>query len=90
MSLFIYLFSFVYNFRAVAFAQHTMESIDGRCTAEKKEYEKCFNAWYVGEFLKGGGRKNDPCTELFEKYNKCLKKALLDLGIDVSEGDEDE
>lgn len=60
-----------------------MNSISPECTEVKRRYDQCFNTWYAEVFLKG--RKGDPCKQLFEQYQSCLRKAASELKLDLWE-----
>jgi len=47
-----------------------MSSINPECNKLKKEYDECFNSWYVDSFLKG--KKSNKCDELFKEYRACI------------------
>lgn len=49
-----------------------MNSVGEGCTELKREYDQCFNRWFAEKFLKGD-RGEDPCTELFKKYQSCVQ-----------------
>lgn len=49
-----------------------MNSVGEGCTELKREYDQCFNRWFAEKFLKGD-RSDDPCTELFKKYQSCVQ-----------------
>lgn len=51
-----------------------MNSLGQDCNELKKRYEQCFNSWFCDGFLKGD--TNDPCKQLFEDYQGCVKKAV--------------
>lgn len=56
-----------------------MNSIGKECDDLKKVYEDCFNSWFSEKFLKG--LRNDPCYDLFLKYQSCVKKAMVEQNI---------
>ncbi|KAJ1893282.1 Mitochondrial distribution and morphology protein 35 [Kickxella alabastrina] len=56
-----------------------MDSIGDECTPLKREYDACFTKWYSEKFL-NGERTND-CTEVFKKYQTCLRKVLGERGL---------
>jgi len=61
-----------------------MTSIGDNCTELKKFYDICFNAWFKNEFLKGSSEMNK-CEGLFNRYQDCIKKAISEKGITVSD-----
>lgn len=56
-----------------------MNSIGKECDELKKVYEDCFNSWFSEKFLRGN--KQDPCADLFLKYQACVKKAMKEQKI---------
>ncbi|KAG8597001.1 hypothetical protein GDO81_002137 [Engystomops pustulosus] len=59
-----------------------MNSVGEECTDMKREYDQCFNRWFVEKFLKGEC-SGDPCNELFQRYRHCVLKAIKDKEIPV-------
>ncbi|OUM57697.1 hypothetical protein PIROE2DRAFT_48506 [Piromyces sp. E2] len=57
-----------------------MSSINPECNKLKKEYDECFNSWYVDSFLKG--KKSNKCDALFKEYRACIMKTLKEKKID--------
>jgi len=54
-----------------------MSSISPSCQALKDEYDACFNSWFSEHYLKGDTTA-DMCTNLFKKYQACIKvKAIF-------------
>ena len=49
-----------------------MSSISPTCQALKDEYDACFNSWFAEHYLKGD-TSADMCTNLFKKYQACIK-----------------
>lgn len=45
------------------------------CTPLKKEYDTCFNDWYLNKFLKGQSLHNE-CEDLWNNYITCVNTAL--------------
>ncbi|CAK8694850.1 unnamed protein product [Clavelina lepadiformis] len=62
----------------------SMNSLGAECTPLKWEYDKCFNHWFRENYLKGD-TKSDPCAEIFQKYQTCVKNAMKDQGMDLTE-----
>ena len=60
-----------------------MNSIGPECTPLKLEYDKCFNHWFREHYLKGD--TVDLCTDLFKKYQACVKNAMKEQGMDLTE-----
>ena len=60
-----------------------MNSIGPECTSLKQEYDKCFNRWFREYYLKG--KTEDICSEVFYKYQTCVRKAMADQGMDLTE-----
>ncbi|KAF2000323.1 hypothetical protein P154DRAFT_522529 [Amniculicola lignicola CBS 123094] len=56
-------------------------SLASECNEVKEKYDNCFLRWYSESFLRGTAT-TDECKPLFDQYEKCLKKALKDRGID--------
>lgn len=58
------------------------------CPQEKIIYERCFQDWYVNEFLAStpAGKKL-PCPDLYENYRSCVAKQMQELQLheDVQE-----
>ncbi|CAF3231917.1 unnamed protein product [Rotaria socialis] len=52
-----------------------MSSISPSCQILKDEYDACFNSWFSENYLKGD-TKADMCTNLFKKYQACIKDAI--------------
>ena len=48
-----------------------MNSIGEDCQDLKTAYDHCFNKWFSKQFLKGN--RKDPCKELFNVYQNCVK-----------------
>ncbi|XP_067133213.1 TP53-regulated inhibitor of apoptosis 1-like [Centruroides vittatus] len=48
-----------------------MNSVSSECGELKRQYDSCFNSWFVDKFLKG--EKNDSCSALFKLYQDCVK-----------------
>ena len=63
-----------------------MNSIGPECTPLKWEYDKCFNLWFREHYLKGD--TTDFCADLFKKYQNCVKNAMKERNMDVSELEE--
>ena len=49
-----------------------MSSISPSCQTLKDEYDACFNSWFSEHYLKGDTTA-DMCTNLFKKYQACIK-----------------
>ncbi len=49
-----------------------MSSISPSCQTLKDEYDACFNSWFTEHYLKGDTTA-DMCTNLFKKYQVCIK-----------------
>lgn len=60
-----------------------MQSISPECNELKYKYDDCFNSWFSERFLRGDSK--DPCKELLEAYQTCVKKQIEKTGIKVSE-----
>lgn len=60
-----------------------MNSISEECNDLKQRYDRCFNNWYSECFLKG--RTEDPCKQIFEQYQNCLRKAASELNLQLWE-----
>lgn len=60
-----------------------MNSIGPDCTLLKQEYDKCFNHWFREYYLKG--KTEDVCAKAFSKYQNCVKKAMVEQGMDLTE-----
>ncbi|KAL5264286.1 hypothetical protein ACHWQZ_G005401 [Mnemiopsis leidyi] len=58
-----------------------MNSISDECTPLKHDYDLCFNSWYSEKFLKG--IPSTECEELFKTYQTCVKKALVERGLEI-------
>ncbi|TSM28167.1 TP53-regulated inhibitor of apoptosis 1 [Bagarius yarrelli] len=56
-----------------------MNSVGEGCTELKREYDQCFNRWFADKFLKGD-RGEDPCIEVFKKYQSCVQ-VLVSTGV---------
>jgi TRIAP1/MDM35 family protein len=52
-----------------------MSSISPSCQTLKDEYDGCFNSWFTEHYLKGD-TSADMCTNLFKKYQACVKVKL--------------
>lgn len=48
-----------------------MNSVGAECQQLKRAYDECFNDWFANKFLNGD--KNEPCPDLFKKYQECVK-----------------
>ncbi|ORY58775.1 mitochondrial distribution/morphology family 35/apoptosis [Pseudomassariella vexata] len=58
-------------------------SLAQECNEVKERYDTCFLKWYSEKYLRGNGKTDDnECAGLFKDYQKCLKVALKDRGID--------
>ncbi|KAI0023418.1 mitochondrial distribution/morphology family 35/apoptosis [Xylariomycetidae sp. FL0641] len=58
-------------------------SLAPECNEVKERYDTCFLKWYSEKYLRGIGKSDDnECTKLFQDYQKCLKGALKERGID--------
>lgn len=53
-----------------------MNSIGFECNDLKKEYDFCFNVWYLESFFKGD-YKSDFCSELLKNYRICVLVSCL-------------
>lgn len=62
-----------------------MESISPICQELKNKYDECFNGWFKDKFLKG--ETVDSCEEIFTEYQKCVKQAIKEKGIDLPDID---
>ncbi|KAF2365222.1 Mitochondrial distribution/morphology family 35/apoptosis, partial [Trinorchestia longiramus] len=58
-----------------------MNSVSAECQELKDVYDACFLSWFSEKFLKGS--TEDTCAPLFVQYQKCVKKAIKDLEIDI-------
>jgi len=67
----------------------TMNSVGADCTELKHKYDECFNRWFVDQFLKGNLKEDEECKTLFSSYQSCVKKALKDQDINISEVERD-
>lgn len=56
------------------------QSFAPECTELKKEYDNCFNEWYMEKFLKGNSIENE-CTKQWYAYTECVNAALVKQGI---------
>lgn len=56
------------------------QSFAPECTELKKEYDNCFNEWYMEKFLKGKSIENE-CTKQWYAYTECVNAALVKQGI---------
>ncbi|KAG5951558.1 hypothetical protein E4U53_002812 [Claviceps sorghi] len=56
-----------------------------------RRYDTCFLKWYSEKYLRGAEKDNQECAALFTDYQKCLRVALQEKGIDklVEEARED-
>ncbi|CAF1205682.1 unnamed protein product [Adineta ricciae] len=61
-----------------------MSSISPACQALKDEYDACFNSWFAEHYLKGD-TSADMCTNLFKKYQACIKEAIKEHKITLWE-----
>ena len=52
-----------------------MDELAPGCVKARVAYEKCFNQWYSGSFLKGKDPK-DGCEDIFEEYQSCVLAAV--------------
>ena len=59
-----------------------MNSIGEECTELKRKYDDCFNAWFSDKFLKGD-YKNDPCANIFQTYQACVKVHVRQKGLGI-------
>lgn len=59
-----------------------MNSIGFECNDLKKEYDVCFNVWYLESFFKGE-YKIDFCGEFLKSYRLCVlvRSVMLDVGL---------
>ncbi|KAI0189501.1 N-acetylglucosaminyl transferase component-domain-containing protein [Xylaria flabelliformis] len=58
-------------------------SLAPECNEVKERYDTCFLKWYSEKYLRGNGKADsNECSKLFENYQKCLKTALEERGID--------
>ncbi|KAI3325634.1 mitochondrial distribution/morphology family 35/apoptosis [Xylariaceae sp. AK1471] len=58
-------------------------SLAPECNEVKERYDTCFLKWYSEKYLRGNGKPdNNECSQLFQTYQKCLKVALEERGID--------
>ncbi|KAM5364880.1 hypothetical protein ACJZ2D_011287 [Fusarium nematophilum] len=57
-------------------------SLAPECNEVKERYDTCFLKWYSEKYLRGQEKDNKECADLFKDYQKCLKVALKDRGID--------
>ncbi|KAI1505102.1 putative mitochondrial distribution and morphology protein [Biscogniauxia marginata] len=58
-------------------------SLAPECNEVKERYDTCFLKWYSEKYLRGNGKTDDnECSKLFNDYQKCLKVALKERGID--------
>ncbi|XP_023239458.1 TP53-regulated inhibitor of apoptosis 1-like [Centruroides sculpturatus] len=64
-----------------------MNSVSSECGELKRQYDSCFNSWFVDKFLKG--EKNDSCAALFKLYQDCVKKAIQEQKIELWEIEQD-
>jgi TRIAP1/MDM35 family protein len=62
-----------------------MNSISAECQELKEVYDACFLSWFSGKFLKG--KSEDECAPLFVQYQKCVKKAVKELDINIPSAD---
>lgn len=63
-----------------------MNSVGEACTELKREYDQCFNRWFAEKFLKGeggGAGGEDPCLQLFKRYQLCVQKAIKEKDIPI-------
>lgn len=60
-----------------------MNSVGEECNELKRSYDECFNHWFANKFLNGD--RNEPCPDLFAKYQTCVKKAIKDKDIELWE-----
>ncbi|XP_050435875.1 TP53-regulated inhibitor of apoptosis 1-B-like isoform X2 [Adelges cooleyi] len=54
------------------------------CASVKKDYDQCFNSWFKDKYLKGDD-DDSMCSELLKNYTNCVKKAMKDRDVDVSD-----
>ncbi|XP_016662326.1 TP53-regulated inhibitor of apoptosis 1 isoform X2 [Acyrthosiphon pisum] len=54
------------------------------CKSFKKQYDKCFNAWFRDKFLKGSN-DDSVCSELLKNYTGCVKNAMKEKDIVIGE-----
>lgn len=64
-----------------ACCQSFMNSVSPACQELKAVYDNCFLSWFPNQFLKGNTQ--DSCAPLFTEYQKCVKKAINDLNIQL-------
>ncbi|CAH0026286.1 unnamed protein product [Clonostachys rhizophaga] len=57
-------------------------SLAPECNDVKERYDTCFLKWYSEKYLRGAEKNSQECAGLFAEYQKCLKVALKDRGID--------
>ncbi|KAI1370806.1 putative mitochondrial distribution and morphology protein [Hypoxylon crocopeplum] len=58
-------------------------SLAPECNEVKERYDTCFLKWYSEKYLRGNAKADDnECSKLFKDYQKCLKVALKERGID--------
>ena len=60
-----------------------MNSLGEECTPLKHEYDTCFHHWFREKYLKGDVQ--DTCADLFKKYQTCLKAAMAEQEIDITQ-----
>lgn len=63
-----------------------MNSVGEECNELKREYDNCFNAWFREKYLKG--IYTDSCSGIFKKYQACVKNAMKEQGMDLTELEE--
>ncbi|KAK2156385.1 hypothetical protein LSH36_214g00003 [Paralvinella palmiformis] len=61
----------------------TMNSVSPKCQQLKEDYDKCFNHWFTDKYLKGV--KKEDCIDVFRSYQSCVKDAIKEKGINISE-----
>jgi len=65
-----------------------MNSIGKDCNDLKAKYDACFQVWFSEKFLKGD-TSEDMCKPLFIVYKDCVRKALTEQNINLSEVDKE-
>jgi len=63
-----------------------MNSIGKECNELKAKYDECFQVWFSEKFLKGDNN-DDMCKPIFGVYKDCVRKAMKENNIDLSEVD---
>jgi len=51
----------------------SVPNVSSFCPMQKWKYEKCFQKWYVDEYLTGKSKTMDGCQQLLTEYQICVK-----------------